>query len=255
MYKRQVTIRTLDIGADKQLPYFETPAERNPALGWRGLRVSLQWPDLFAVQLRAILRASAHGPCRILLPMVSSLEQIDEVREQLALAHRQLGEGGYPVGKDVQLGVMIEVPSAVLSLHQWIPHIDFVSVGTNDLVQYLLAVDRDNGWVANLYAPSNPAVISSLASVAEVCSQAGIPRSVCGDVAGDPTVAVFLAGLGYDGISCAPGFLAGVKHALAQVTAEDARELADQVLAAERGLDVRAVIARWRERLYAVDPS
>ncbi len=255
MAGRTVTIRTLDIGADKQLPYFQTPAERNPALGWRGLRVSLQWPDLFAVQLRAILRASVHGPCRILLPMVSSLEQIDDVRRQLDLAREQLASGGYPMGEDLQLGVMVEVPSAVLSLHQWVPHIDFVSVGTNDLVQYLLAVDRDNGWVASLYAPSNPAVIASLARVAEVCSEAGLSRSVCGDVAGDPTVAIFLAGLGYDSVSTAPGFLAGIKHALAQVTADEARELAAEVLAAERGPDVRLVIARWRERLYSVDPD
>lgn len=255
MAGRTVTIRTLDIGADKQLPYFQTPAERNPALGWRGLRVSLQWPDLFAVQLRAILRASVHGPCRILLPMVSSLEQIDDVRRQLDVAREQLASDGYQIGKDLQLGVMVEVPSAVLSLHQWVSHIDFVSVGTNDLVQYLLAVDRDNGWVANLYAPSNPAVIESLARVAEVCSEAGLPRSVCGDVAGDPTVAIFLAGLGYDSVSTAPGFLAGIKHALAQVTADDARELAAEVLRAERGPDVRLVIARWRERLYSVDPD
>lgn len=248
---RPVTIRTLDIGADKQLPYFETPAERNPALGWRGLRVSLQWPDLFAVQLRAILRASAHGPCRILLPMVSSLEQIDEVRQLLDSARSQLEAQGYPMGESVELGVMVEVPSAVLSLHHWAPHIDFVSVGTNDLVQYLLAVDRDNGWVAKLYAPSNPAVIASLARVAEVAREAGLSCAVCGDVAGDPAVAVFLAGLGYDSISCAPGFLAGVKHAMGQVTADEAREIAAQVLAAERGPDVRERIAQLRQRLYA----
>ena len=250
MQGRPVTIRTLDIGADKQLPYFQTPPEPNPALGWRGLRVSLQWPDLLAVQLRAVLRASAHGPCKVLLPMVSSLEQVDEVRRVAADVRKNLEGQGYTVGERLPLGVMVEVPSALVSLHQWIDSVDFVSVGTNDLVQYLLAVDRDNSWVAKLYEPHNPAVLTALARVADVCREAGKPSSVCGDVAGDPIVATCLLGLGFDAVSTPPGSLAGIKHALSQVTHEEARDFASSAVAARRGQEVRQLISAFRERIY-----
>jgi phosphoenolpyruvate-protein phosphotransferase (PTS system enzyme I) len=246
MRGRQVTIRTLDIGADKQLPYFQTPKERNPALGWRGLRISLQWPDLLQVQLRAALRASAHGPLRILLPMVGSLEQIEQTHRIFDSVRRGLLEQGYDCAEHLPVGAMIEVPSALLSLHQLIAHVDFVSVGTNDLVQYLLAVDRDNAFVAGLYDPFQPAVLSALQRIADVAGRAGKPCSVCGDIAADPAFAVLLMGLGYDAVSTAPHFVPEIKYALSRVSLEQARSLVREVLAAERGQDIKRLLKDWQ---------
>jgi phosphoenolpyruvate-protein kinase (PTS system EI component) len=249
MRGRPVTIRTLDIGADKQLPYFQTPKERNPALGWRGLRISLQWPDLIQVQLRAALRASAHGPLRLLLPMVGSLEQIDQMRRIFDGVRASLLEQGYDCAEDLPVGAMIEVPSALLSLHQIIAHVDFVSVGTNDLVQYLLAVDRDNAFVAGLYDPFHPAVISALQRVAEVSRRAGKACSVCGDIAADPAFAVLLMGLGFDAVSTAPHFVPEIKYGLSRVSLAQSRELVHAVLAAERSQEVRQLLKDWQAEL------
>ena len=141
---RSVTLRTLDIGGDKQLPYFDMPKELNPALGWRGIRVALQWKDLLRVQLRAALRASAHGRLKLLLPMITTLDEVLEVREMVRELRIQLLEQGYEVAEDVPLGIMIEVPAAVYLSEQFSQHVDFLSVGSNDLTQYLLAVDRNN---------------------------------------------------------------------------------------------------------------
>lgn len=251
MQGRPVTIRTLDIGADKQLPYFQTPKERNPALGWRGLRISLQWPDLIQVQLRAALRASAHGPLRLLLPMVGSLEQIDQMRRIFDGVRSSLTEQGYECAEDLPVGAMIEVPSALLSLHQIIAHVDFVSVGTNDLVQYLLAVDRDNAFVAGLYDPFHPAVLSALQRVAEVSRRAGKACSVCGDIAADPVFAVLLMGMGFDAVSTAPHFVPEVKYGLSRVTLAQAQELVRAVLAAERSQEVRQLLKDWQTELAA----
>jgi phosphotransferase system enzyme I (PtsI) len=249
MRGRPVTIRTLDIGADKQLPYFQTPKERNPALGWRGLRISLQWPDLLQVQLRAALRASAHGPLRILLPMVGSLEQIEQTHGIFDSVRRGLLEQGYECAENLPVGAMIEVPSALISLHQLIGHVDFVSVGTNDLVQYLLAVDRDNAFVAGLYDPFQPAVLSALQRIAEVAGRAGKPCSVCGDIAADPAFAVLLMGLGYDAVSTAPHFIPELKYALSRVSLEQARALVRAVLAAERGQDIKRLLKDWQNEV------
>jgi phosphoenolpyruvate-protein kinase (PTS system EI component) len=247
---RPVTLRTLDIGADKQLPYFKTPDERNPALGWRGIRISLQWPDLLQVQLRAALRASAHGPVRLLLPMVGSLEQIDQAHAIYDEVRASLSDQGYELANDLPVGVMIEVPSLLFSLHQVIEHVDFVSVGTNDLVQYLLGVDRDNSFVAPLYQPHHPAVIAALERVALVASEAGKSCSVCGDIAADPAMAVLLIGLGFDSLSSAPQFTAEIKHALRGVTLAEAQEVARAALAETRADGVREVLREVRDRVY-----
>ncbi len=247
---RPMTLRTLDIGADKQLPYFQTPDERNPALGWRGIRISLQWPDLLQVQLRAALRASAHGPVRLLLPMVGSLEQIDEAHAIYNDVRASLTEQGYELASDLPVGVMIEVPSLLFSLHQVIEHVDFVSVGTNDLVQYLLAVDRDNSFVAPLYQPHHPSVIAALARVAEIAAEAGKSCSVCGDIAADPAMAVLLIGLGFDSLSTAPQFTAEIKHALRAVTFERAQEVARLALAEHRADGVRDLLRSVRDAVY-----
>ncbi len=245
-----VVIRTLDIGGDKPLPYFNTPKEANPALGWRGLRITLQWRDLLQVQLRALLRASVHGELRILLPMVTSLEEVLLAHEIFDGVRSQLTEQGYEIAKEVPVGIMVEVPSAMLVLDQLIDHIDFVAVGTNDLVQYLLAVDRDNSWIAELYDPQHPAVVAALRRVADVAREAGKSCSVCGEMAGDPASAVLLLGLGYDALSLAPNSLPDVKFALRSTDSSRARAYAASALRANTAAGVREVLDRIRRDLY-----
>jgi phosphoenolpyruvate-protein phosphotransferase len=248
---KPVTLRTLDIGGDKRLPYFKTPDEVNPALGWRGLRVSLEWQDLLRVQLRAALRAGIGADLRILLPMVGSLEDVLAVHAIFDGVRTSLDEQGFEVQRDYPVGAMIEVPSAVLCLEEIIGHVDFVSVGTNDLVQYLLAVDRDNPWVSRLYEPQHPAVLKALHHVARVARSAGKPCSVCGDMADDPAVAILLLGLGYDAVSVAPNFLAEIKYAVRTCTSAEARELANEALAQTTAEGVRRTLSRFRDRLHA----
>jgi phosphotransferase system enzyme I (PtsI) len=245
-----VTLRTLDIGNDKQLPYFKTPRENNPALGWRGLRISIEWQDLLRVQLRAALRASAHGKLRVLLPMVGSLEQIQEVHRMFDDVRRQLSEQGYEVASDVPVGIMVEVPSIVLALQQVVREVDFVSVGTNDLVQYLLAVDRDNPFVSKLYDPYHPSVIWALGHVARVMRAAKKPCSVCGEMAGDYATALMLLGMGYDAVSVVPNLLPEIKYAVRQTTATEAIELAERVAGEITSEGVRNILAQVRERLH-----
>lgn len=248
---RPVTMRTLDIGGDKPLPYFKTPPEKNPALGWRGLRISLQWTDLLRVQMSALLRASVHGDLRILLPMVGTLEQIDEARRVFDGVRGQLAAQGYDVAADVPVGVMIEVPSLLFCLEAVLDRVDFISVGTNDLVQYLLAVDRDNAWVASLYEPMQPPVLAALERVAQTARAAGKPCSVCGDIAADAVTALLLAGLGFDGVSVAPQFLGELKYALRSATVEEAREFAQGARRLGTAKEVRAHLADRRRALHA----
>jgi phosphotransferase system enzyme I (PtsP) len=250
MAGRPVTLRTLDIGGDKQLPYFKTPHEVNPALGWRGLRVVLEWQDLLRVQLRAALRASAHGNLRILLPMVTSYEEVCEVRRIFARVREQLVEHGYEIAPHVPLGAMVEVPSMLFNLADILDEVEFVSVGTNDMVQYLLAADRDNPWVSRLYEPYHPAVWRALARVAEVARAMDRPCSVCGEMAGDPTTALFFLGLGFTGVSVAPNFLSEVKFAVRQTPRSEAVADAQRILELRSVEEIRALMARMQVRLH-----
>jgi phosphotransferase system enzyme I (PtsI) len=252
---RSLTLRTLDIGGDKQLPYFKMPKEANPALGWRGLRVSLEWQDLLNVQLRAALRASAHGNLRILLPMVTSVEEVQRVHQIFNRVRAQLIDHGYEVAADVPVGVMIEVPSAVLVLDAILEEADFISVGTNDLVQYLLAADRDNPWVSRLYDPYHPAVMISLSQIASATRAAGKHSSVCGEMAGDYATALVLFGMGYDAVSVSPHFVAEVKHAVRQVAMTDLEQLAGRVRVARSGAEVRAALEGLRAHLHDHQPE
>ncbi len=222
---KPVVFRTLDLGGDKQLPYFKLPDEENPALGWRGLRITLEWQDLMRVQLRAILRAGASGPVRILLPMVTSVSEVVQIREVLEGVQEQLRSQGYDIPDRVDLGVMLEVPSSLMILRDLVKVADFISVGTNDLVQYLLAVDRDNPFVAKLYEPCHPAVIRSLAYIGRICQEAGCPSTVCGDIAGDYVVALMLLGMGFDGVSVSPHFLAEVRLGVRSTTIDRVQSL------------------------------
>jgi len=247
---RWMTLRTLDIGNDKQLPYFKMPKESNPALGWRGLRISLQWPDLMRVQLRAAMRASAHGNLRLLLPMVTSMEEVREVHRVFDDVRRQLVDQGYEVKPDIPVGIMLEVPSSVLALESLIHEVDFVSVGTNDLVQYLLAADRDNARVARLYDPLHPGVLAALAHVAKVARAAGKPASVCGEMAGDYASAIMLLGMGYHSVSVAPNFLNEIRYAVRRTSLVEAQEVANRARQQSCCEDVRRVLAGVRERLH-----
>ncbi|MBL8859130.1 MAG: phosphoenolpyruvate--protein phosphotransferase [Planctomycetes bacterium] len=250
MGRRQVTLRTLDIGNDKQLSYFKTPKENNPALGWRGLRISIEWQDLLRVQLRAALRASAHGNMRILLPMVTSIEEVREVHRIFDGVRRQLADQGFEIPSDVPVGIMVEVPSSVFVLPHLVKEIDFVSVGTNDLVQYLLAVDRDNPWVSKLYDVSHPAVLMALAQVARVAGEAGKPCSVCGEMASDYATALMMLGMGYDAVSVVPSLLPEVKYAVRETSHAEAVQIAALALAETTSEGVRRVLTQARERLH-----
>ena len=247
---RPVVFRTLDIGGDKQLPYFQTPKETNPALGWRGLRVTLEWADLLQVQLRAILRASAHGDARLLLPMVGSVDQVRRVHATFDRVKTQLRDQGYHMAEDIPVGVMIEVPASVWVLPEMIQEVDFVSVGTNDLTQYVLAADRDNPFVAKLYDPHHPAIVRILARIAEVCLEAGKPFSVCGEMAGDLAATLGLLGMGYTSVSAAPNFLPELRFAVRHTTAVEARELASGLARAVSSEEVQELLAQQHRRLY-----
>jgi phosphotransferase system enzyme I (PtsP) len=225
-----VTMRTLDIGGDKDLPYFPIE-EENPFLGWRGIRISLDHPEIFLAQIRAMLRASEGlNNLRIMLPMISSVEELDRALELIDRAYDELlQEEGYSIERPA-VGAMIEVPAAVYQVKELGRRVDFLSVGTNDLTQYLLAVDRNNPRVANLYQAMHPSVLRALKIIHEQALSVNCQVSVCGEVAGDPLGAVVLLGLGYENLSMSANSLLKVKSMLNQVSKSEARSLARRAL-------------------------
>ncbi len=208
-----VIIRTLDVGADKF--YADgRHAEPNPFLGWRGIRVSLAETDVFKTQLRACLRASAQGRVRIMYPMISGIEELRQSNALLDECREELRSEGVAFDEDLEVGCMIELPSAAIMAHQLAPEVDFFSVGTNDLIQYTIAVDRVNERVANLYQPGHPAILRLIQMVVNAAHDHGIWAGVCGEMAGDPLFAPVLVGLGVDELSVGPSQILRVKHAL-----------------------------------------
>jgi phosphotransferase system enzyme I (PtsP) len=236
-----VTMRTLDVGGDKALSYFPIK-EDNPFLGWRGIRVTLDHPEIFLVQARAMLKASEGlNNLRILLPMISGTQELEEA---LHLIHRAWGEVR-DEGTDVPLppiGVMIEIPAAVYQIHELARQVDFLSVGSNDLTQYLLAVDRNNPRVADLYDFLHPAVLQALCKVVEGGHAEGKPVSICGEMAGDPACAVLLMAMGFDGLSMNATNLPKVKWLLRQVPLEKAKELLNQVMGIDNPQVIRSTL-------------
>ena len=251
---KPVTFRTLDVGGDKPLGYFQMPEERNPVLGWRGVRLCLDWPDILYTQLRAILQASADGHARILLPMVTTRSEVVRCREVLDQLTADLRANSVPFDTRIELGVMVEVPVLVSVLPDILPVVDFVSVGTNDLVQYLLAVDRDNQRVAKMYDPFHPGVLRVLAQIAQAARAAGKPAAICGEIAGDHWFTPILLGLGFRELSMAPVFLPRVKLMLRSCTLDECRQLAARALAMHSTTAVRQLLQqeiqpRWSEQL------
>ncbi|QFU77494.1 phosphoenolpyruvate--protein phosphotransferase [Halioglobus maricola] len=237
---RPVTMRTLDIGGDKALPYFPIE-EDNPFLGWRGIRVTLDHPEIFLAQVRAMLKANAGlGNLRIMLPMICSISELDEALELIHRSHREILQEGIDTELPM-IGVMVEVPSAVYQARALARRVDFLSVGSNDLTQYLLAVDRNNARVADLYHSMHPAVLSALEMVANAARAEGKKVGICGELAGDPEGAVLLLAMGYDILSMNATSLPKVKQALRSVNMAESQALLQEVLAME---DAGAIHAR-----------
>ncbi len=233
-----VTMRTLDVGGDKALPYFPID-EENPFLGWRGIRVTLDHPEILLAQVRAMLKASEGlGNLRIMLPMVSNIPELDEALALVHRSHRELMEEGIVVALP-PIGVMVEVPSAVYQARALARRVDFLSVGSNDLTQYLLAVDRNNARVSDLYHAFHPAVLEALVQVAQAGRSEGVLVSITGELAGNPMGAVLLLAMGYDVLSMNATSLPRVKHVLRAITAKDARQVLDEVRQLESGQEVQ----------------
>ena len=223
---KPVILRTLDIGGDKTLDYFELPRENNPFLGERAIRLCLHHLEIFQTQLRAALRASVSGELWLMFPMIGSMEDIHAVKKQLEQARHTLEERGQSYGANVKVGIMIEIPSIAILADQAAQEVDFASIGSNDLVQYLEAADRMNPAVARYYESWSPAVYRLIGLVSREFEKAGKVLSVCGEMAGDPEQAMILAGLGLRKLSMNPGMVSQVKKALAQYPLSRLRELA-----------------------------
>jgi len=244
-----VIIRTFDLGGDKFPTFLNMPPEENPFLGWRAIRVCLDVPELFRAQLRAILRATAHGDVRILLPFISSVDEVHETRAMLEEEKARLAADGIPFDPDYKLGVMIETPAAALIAAELARHADFLAIGTNDLVQYTLAVDRGNARLAPRYAPFHPAVLELLRGTAAAGHNAGIEVSVCGELAAHPLGVYLFLGLGIHALSVGPASLPEVKKIIRSIPAGDARATVEAALKAGTQADVTRIlesgISKW----------
>jgi phosphotransferase system enzyme I (PtsI) len=251
MNGKPVVLRTFDIGGDKFASSFEVPPELNPALGLRAVRLALSRPEVLLVQLRAMARASAFGDLRILVPMVSQVAEMKKVRELLAQAVAEIRARGEATADTIPLGMMIEVPSAAILADVFARHADFFSLGTNDLVQYLLAVDRTNTELAPLASPYDPAALRLIANVAREAEAAGIPLSICGAMASDLHALPLLVGLGLRKLSMEPATIRTVKAALRRLDATTCRTIATRALQAESATEVRAMVHEATESLLS----
>jgi len=245
---RTVTIRTLDLGGDKTVPYLGRRNEANPFMGWRSIRLSFEHPRLFERQIRAILRAGRHGKVSMLFPMIATLEELRHVNRLVEESRKNLRREGIPFGEDVKTGVMVEVPAAAVCIDAILRETDFISIGSNDLIQYLVAADRDNPKVAHLCEPLSPAIFRVLQMVLDACQQTGTPVTVCGEMAGQPRSVLVLFGMGLRRFSMSPAFLPSIKALLASVTTPQAERFAHHVLQLKTSEEIRAYLtARLHE--------
>jgi phosphotransferase system enzyme I (PtsI) len=238
-----VTIRTLDLGADKNLNNAGRVAP-NPALGLRAIRLCLAEPQMFLHQLRAILRASHYGKIRILIPMLSTAHELTQTMHLLQEAKDSLDADAIPYGREVQVGGMIEIPAAALSLNIFTRRLDFLSIGTNDLIQYTLAIDRTDDTVAHLYDPLHPAVLQLLAHVIRTSNKAGIPVAVCGEMAGDERLTRVLLGFGLRQFSMHPAHLLTVKQQVLKSDLSEVTQLATRMLKTDDADKLQGLLQR-----------
>lgn len=239
-----VTIRTLDLGADKQLTHMERPASANPALGLRAIRLCLAEPHLFHTQLRAILRASHYGRVQILIPMLATVQELNQTLHLIEVAKHSLEADGLPYDKGVKVGGMIEIPAAALTVQAFVKKLDFLSIGTNDLIQYTLAIDRTDDTVAHLYDPLHPAVLQLVAHTIRTATRAGTPVAVCGEMAGDPALTRLLLGFGLREFSMHPAHLLAVKQQVLKTSLPEVQTLVGKMLKTEEPEKMRALLAR-----------
>jgi phosphoenolpyruvate-protein phosphotransferase (PTS system enzyme I) len=235
--------RLLDLGGDKMLPMAHR--EHNPFLGWRGVRVLLDKPEILRPQMRAIARVAVQGPVRMLIPMVSSLEEVHRIKDLFRLAVASLKEDGVEHREDVPLGIMVEVPSVALAAEHYASEVDFMSIGSNDLTQFVLAVDRGNDLVFGRYREVHPVVLRLIRDTVVAGAKRNIPVSLCGEMAGNPRVAPLLIGLGLRELSASPTFLPDLKVAIRSTTLADARQLARQALAQVDAQSVQTLTTQW----------
>ncbi|MEK7374197.1 MAG: phosphoenolpyruvate--protein phosphotransferase [Thermodesulfobacteriota bacterium] len=244
------TIRTFDLGGDKFFPNAQTSRELNPQMGLRGIRFCLKEVELFKVQLRAILRASDRGKLRIMFPMISGIEEILEAKRILYEVKNELLKRGVAVGNDIEIGVMIEVPSAVIVAEELAKEVDFFSIGTNDLIQYVLAIDRINERVTYLYEPLHPAVLSLIKQVVDIGHKAGIRVAMCGEMAGDPTYTMILLGLELDELSMNPLAIPRVKKIIRGSTLKESKTLLNKVMTLSSSSEIRALVEATMQKRF-----
>jgi len=247
-----VVIRTLDLGGDKFLAHMALPPELNPFLGWRAIRFCLQERDIFREQLRAILRASSEGNVKMMYPMISGLEELKQANALVEEYKQELRKESIPFDENLEIGAMIETPSAVIVAESLAKRLRFFSIGTNDLIQYSLAVDRMNEKIAHLYEPTHPAIVRLLKATVDAAHRHKIWVSVCGEMAGDPALAPLLLGLGVDELSAAPPLVPAVKFLIRRLKIGEAKELADFALQSESAAEI---LSRCQELARQIAPS
>jgi phosphoenolpyruvate-protein phosphotransferase (PTS system enzyme I) len=249
---KSVVVRTLDLGGDKFLSQLEVPHEMNPFLGWRAIRFCLAKPEIFKVQLRAILRASAFGNIKVMFPMISGVEELKQAIAVLDEAKSELIARHVEFNKDIEVGAMIEIPSAALTCDLLAKEVDFFSIGTNDLIQYALAIDRVNEKIAYLYKPTHPAVLRLIKNIIDSGHKENIWVGMCGEMAGDIALGLILLGLGLDEFSMSPSAVPEIKYVIRNVRFEDAKEVAEKVLTLPTSEEVETFAAK---RLYELFPK
>jgi phosphoenolpyruvate-protein phosphotransferase len=235
----KATIRTLDLGGDKHLPYLGTQSEANPFLGWRSIRLISAHPELFQTQLRAILRAGKHGEVRLLFPMISTVEEVQQIKSMVEHTRLELTRQGVPFGENIPLGVMLEVPAAALCIEALLEEVDFVSIGSNDLIQYVMAADRDNPKVAHLCDPVSPPILKLLSQIIHTCNQYRKPVTLCGEMAGRPRCFLPLFGMGLRSFSMSPAFVPTIKELIRRSSQPIAQDVVGTVLKMKKVNEIR----------------